>query len=67
MLEAHHARTAAHLAELQAALRLIEQKQAYYLKWLENERRPGEFTVGRPPPGRDRAARAYDPCTTFVG
>lgn len=50
LLEEQHARTAAHLAELQAALRLVEQKQAYYLKWLENDRRPGEFTVTAPPP-----------------
>lgn len=45
LLEAHHARTAAHIAELQDALRFVEQKQAYYLKWLADDRRPGDFVV----------------------
>ena len=45
LLEAHHARTAAHIAELEAALRFVERKQAYYLKWLEDDRRPGDFVL----------------------
>jgi DNA-binding transcriptional MerR regulator len=45
LLDAHHARTSAHIAQLQAALRLLERKQAYYLKWLQDDRRPGDFVV----------------------
>lgn len=45
LLDAHHARTAAHIAELEAALRFVERKQAYYLKWLADDRRPGDFVV----------------------
>ena len=45
LLDAHRSRTVAHIAHLQAALRLLEQKQAYYLKWLEDGHRPGDFVV----------------------
>jgi DNA-binding transcriptional MerR regulator len=59
LLEAHHARTAAHIAELQAALRFVERKQAYYLKWLADDRRPGDFDLGeRPAPHRPARAAA---------
>lgn len=60
LLDAHHARTAAHIAELQAALRFVERKQAYYLKWLTDDRRPGDFVLGDLPTPR-RAARAAAP------
>jgi DNA-binding transcriptional MerR regulator len=60
LLEAHHARTAAHIAELQAALRFVERKQAYYLKWLADDRRPGDFDLGERPAPR-RLARAAAP------
>ena len=60
LLEAHHARTAAHIAELQAALRFVERKQAYYQKWLTDDRRPGDFVMGDGPTPR-RAARAVAP------
>lgn len=53
LLEAHHARTSALIDELQAALRLIQRKQAYYAKWLEDGHRPGEFEVS---PTRDKPA-----------
>ena len=49
LLDAHHSRTAAHIAHLQAALRLLERKQAYYLKWLEDDRRPGDFVIASQP------------------
>jgi len=45
LLEAHHARTSALIDELQAALRFIERKQAYYTTWLENGHRPGDFEM----------------------
>jgi DNA-binding transcriptional MerR regulator len=60
LLEAHHARTSAHIAELQAALRFVERKQAYYLKWLSEDRRPGDFDLGERPTTR-RPARAAAP------
>lgn len=60
LLDAHHARAAAHIAELQAALRFVERKQAYYQKWLTDDRRPGDFALGEPPAPR-RAARAAAP------
>lgn len=60
LLDAHHARTAAHIAELQAALRFVERKQAYYLKWLTDDRRPGDFDLGERPAPR-RPARAAAP------
>lgn len=46
LLDAHHARTSAHIAELQEALRFVERKQAYYLKWLSDDRWPGQFEPG---------------------
>jgi DNA-binding transcriptional MerR regulator len=62
LLDAHHERMVAYLAELQAALRLIEEKQTYYLKWLAEDRRPGDFVVSaRPQPrisGRRRLSAA---------
>jgi DNA-binding transcriptional MerR regulator len=57
LLDAHHSRTVAHIAHLQAALRLLEQKQAYYLKWLKDDRRPGDFVV----PSRDRQTEVGPP------
>jgi DNA-binding transcriptional MerR regulator len=60
LLEAHHARTAAHIVELQAALRFVERKQAYYLKWLTDDRRPGDFVMDDRPTPR-RAARVAAP------
>lgn len=51
LLEAHHARTSALIDELQAALRLIQRKQAYYSRWLEDGHRPGDFEVS---PDRDQ-------------
>jgi hypothetical protein len=45
LLDAHHARTAALIEELQTALRFIERKQAYYTTWLENGHRPGDFEM----------------------
>jgi len=58
LLEAHHARTAAHIAELQAALHFVERKQAYYLKWLTDDRRPGDFDLGEHPTARRPAPAA---------
>lgn len=52
LLEAHHARTVAHIAELEDALRFVERKQAYYLKWLAEDRRPGDFEIGERPAPR---------------
>ena len=49
LLEAHHARTIAHIAELQTALRFVERKQAYYMKWLADDRWPGDFIIDDPP------------------
>lgn len=60
LLEAHHARTSAHIAELQAALRFVERKQAYYEKWLADDRRPGDFVMGDRPTPR-RTARVAAP------
>ena len=57
LLEAHHARTAEHIAHLQAALRLLEQKQAYYLKWLEDDRRPGDIVVTSRPISKELTIR----------
>ncbi|MDY6946815.1 MAG: MerR family transcriptional regulator [Pseudomonadota bacterium] len=59
LLDAHHSRTVAHIAHLQAGLRLLEQKQAYYMKWLEDDRRPGDFVVPLPhqADGRTKQAR----------
>jgi DNA-binding transcriptional MerR regulator len=51
LLEAHHARTSALIDELQAALRLIQRKQTYYSRWLEDGHRPGDFKVS---PDRDQ-------------
>jgi DNA-binding transcriptional MerR regulator len=48
LLKAHHARTSGLIDELQEALRLIERKQAYYVTWLENGHRPGNFELSRP-------------------
>lgn len=48
LLQAHHERTSALIAGLQAALRLIERKQAYYTQWLDSGSRPGEFVVSPP-------------------
>jgi DNA-binding transcriptional MerR regulator len=45
LLETHHARTSALIDGLQAALRLIERKQAYYTTWLSQGQRPGDFEV----------------------
>lgn len=53
LLDAHHARTAALIDELQQALRFIERKQAYYTTWLENGHRPGDFEM-MSPTTRDR-------------
>ncbi len=60
LLDAHHARTLAHIAELQTALRFVEHKQAYYLKWLADDRRPGDFDLGDSPAPR-RATRVAGP------
>lgn len=60
LLEAHHARTAAHIAELQAALHFVERKRAYYSKWLADDRRPGDFDIGEHPAPR-RQTRAAAP------
>ena len=41
------------------ALRFVERKQAYYLKWLADDRRPGDFDIGeRPAPRRPTRATA---------
>jgi DNA-binding transcriptional MerR regulator len=48
LLEAHRARTSALIDGLQAALRLIERKQVYYARWLEDGHRPGNFDVAPP-------------------
>ena len=45
LLEAHRTRMCAFVDELQAALRLIERKQAYYAAWLKNGQRPGDFEL----------------------
>lgn len=66
LLDSHYSRTAAHIEHLQAALRLLERKQAYYLKWLEDDRRPGDFVVAdqRMPTGVKVAPRAgLEPAT----
>jgi DNA-binding transcriptional MerR regulator len=60
LLDAHHARTQAHIAALQAALRFVERKQAYYMKWLADDRRPGDFVIDDHPAPR-RAARVAAP------
>ena len=65
LLEAHHTRTSALINELQAALRLIERKQAYYARWLEDGHRPGAFEVSasaaRPPLRKVRPRRVGSP------
>jgi len=48
LLEGHRTRVRAWMDELQAALHLIERKQAYYLAWIENGHRPGDFEVSKP-------------------
>jgi DNA-binding transcriptional MerR regulator len=48
LLDAHHERTSALIRDLQAALRFIERKQAYYTTWLENGHRPGDFDMSKP-------------------
>ena len=55
LLEAHRVRTSAMIDGLQAALRLIERKQAYYSRWLDEGHRPGEFEVS---PALDRPREA---------
>jgi DNA-binding transcriptional MerR regulator len=56
LLDAHHARTAALIDELQQALRFIERKQAYYTTWLENGHRPGDFEMSPTTRERPRVA-----------
>jgi DNA-binding transcriptional MerR regulator len=58
LLDAHQARLVAHIEDLQAALRLIGEKRAYYLKWLAEDRRPGDFVVTARPPARSSARSA---------
>ena len=55
LLEAHRVRTAAQIDGLQAALRLIERKQVYYSRWLEDGQRPGDFELS---PVQDRPSVA---------
>jgi DNA-binding transcriptional MerR regulator len=57
LLDAHHERMVAHLAELRAAMGLIQEKQAYYLKWLADDRRPGDFVVSARPQPRSAGRR----------
>lgn len=59
LLEAHRTRMCAWMDELQAALRLIERKQAYYATWLENGHRPGDFEVS--PARKEPALRKVRP------
>lgn len=58
LLDAHHARTSALIDGLQAALRLIERKQAYYTTWLDQGHRPGDFEVS---PANESAALRQNP------
>lgn len=66
LLEAHRLRTSARIDELQAALRLIQRKQAYYARWLDDGHRPGAFEVSpdteeQPPARKVRFRRVGSP------
>ncbi len=60
---APHPHGGAHIAELQAALRFVERKQAYYLKWLTDDRRPGDFVVSAPTQAQVAPRAGLEPAT----